>query len=77
MVSDPARGPKLAVSDKPVTQRLHLSGLAPSVTAAELASRFSSFGTVVGGSDGVSGLGKDANGVFSIVSLANGCCDRF
>lgn len=50
--------------------RLHVSGLAPSVVGADVASRFDSFGTVVGD---VNGLGKDANG--SSTALCDECID--
>lgn len=40
--------------------RLHISGLAPTTKPADLISRLTSFGTVVGD---VGGLGLDANGL--------------
>ncbi|KAI5478461.1 nucleolar protein 8 [Pseudohyphozyma bogoriensis] len=52
--------------------RLHLSGLAPSIKPLELVNRFSSFGTIVGGEAGVSGLGVDGNGFpkpFAFITL--------
>lgn len=42
--------------------RLHISGLAPTTKPADLVSRFTSFGTIVGGENAVGGLGLDANG---------------
>ncbi|GAA5926151.1 NOL8 family RNA-binding protein [Sporobolomyces koalae] len=41
------------LSDEPVLQRLHVGGLAPSVTPRELVARFSSFGEIKGDVDGL------------------------
>ncbi|KAK4701535.1 nucleolar protein 8, partial [Phenoliferia sp. Uapishka_3] len=52
--------------------RLHISGLAPTTKPKDLVSRFTSFGTIVGGDEGVGGLGVDANGfprTFAFVTL--------
>ena len=44
---------------------MHLSGLAPTVSAKDLVDRFASFGNgVVGGTDAVGGLGLDGNGQY-------------
>ncbi|GAA5828546.1 hypothetical protein JCM5353_004181 [Sporobolomyces roseus] len=51
------------VSDEPITQRIHVGGLAASVTPKELVQRFSSFGQVKGGLQGVSGLGVAPSGL--------------
>ncbi|GAA6049306.1 hypothetical protein JCM3770_005932 [Rhodotorula araucariae] len=50
-------------STDPVTKRVHVGGLAPSVQPKDLVQRFSSFGTVLGGENGVHGLGKTATGL--------------
>jgi len=55
--------------DAPLTKRLHISGLTPSITESDLSKRLSSFGTV----QSVDGLGK-LNGVgqhrnFAFVTL--------
>jgi len=52
------------VSDEPITQRIHVGGLAASVTPKELVQRFSSFGQVKGGLQGVSGLGVAPSGKY-------------
>ncbi|KAL8292785.1 hypothetical protein RQP46_001397 [Phenoliferia psychrophenolica] len=52
--------------------RLHISGLAPTTKPADLVSRFTSFGSIVDGENGVGGLGTDANGLprtFAFVTL--------
>jgi hypothetical protein len=55
-------GPNTLSTESKV-RRIHLSGLAPSVTAKDLVDRFSGFGNgVVGGTDAVGGLGLHANG---------------
>lgn len=54
--------PAAALSTAPVTKRVHVGGLAPSVSPKDLVQRFSSFGTVVGGEKGVEGLGKTETG---------------
>ena len=42
-----------------ITKRLHISGLTPNITASDISTRFSSFGTV----KALDGLGKlDGNG---------------
>ncbi|BGO93811.1 hypothetical protein NBRC10512_004600 [Rhodotorula toruloides] len=64
--------PAAALSTAPVTKRVHVGGLAPSVSPKDLVQRFSSFGTVVGGETGVEGLGKTETGVhrsFAFFSL--------
>ncbi|BGP18667.1 hypothetical protein JCM10213v2_006733 [Rhodosporidiobolus nylandii] len=55
--------PAKPLSSEPVSKRLHIGGLAPSVTPKDLVQRFSSFGTVAGGEKGVDGLGTSANGL--------------
>lgn len=54
-------------STDPVTKRVHVGNLAPSVTAKDLVQRFSSFGTVIDGEHGVQGLGKTDTGARSLV----------
>ncbi len=55
-------GPNTLSTESKV-RRVHLSGLAPTITPKDLVERFSSFGNgVVGGTDAVGGLGLDANG---------------
>ncbi|GAA5998962.1 hypothetical protein JCM5350_002550 [Sporobolomyces pararoseus] len=49
---------KTTLSDEPIVQRIHVGGLAPSVTPRELVARFSSFGEIKGGAEGVQGLGQ-------------------
>ncbi|GAA5820045.1 hypothetical protein JCM10212_004990 [Sporobolomyces blumeae] len=49
-------------STEPVVQRVHVGGLAPSVTPRDLVNRFSSFGTVQQGERGIQGLGTTPNG---------------
>ncbi|BGP02211.1 hypothetical protein RTG_02402 [Rhodotorula toruloides ATCC 204091] len=64
--------PAAALSTAPVTKRVHVGGLAPSVSPKDLVQRFSSFGTVVGGEKGVEGLGKTETGLhrsFAFFSL--------
>ncbi|GAA5975823.1 hypothetical protein JCM21900_005215 [Sporobolomyces salmonicolor] len=64
--------PAKALSNDPVTKRIHVGGLAPSVTAKELVHRFSSFGSIVGGEKGVDGLGTSESGLprsFAFFSL--------
>lgn len=51
-------------TSEPVTKRVHVGNLAPSVTAKDLVQRFSSFGTVIDGEHGVQGLGKTDTGAF-------------
>ena len=53
---------KPPVSDEPITQRIHVGGLAASVTPKELVARFSSFGQIINGVQGVSGLGTSLSG---------------
>ncbi|GAA5915737.1 hypothetical protein JCM6882_003840 [Rhodosporidiobolus microsporus] len=55
--------PAKQLSTESVTKRIHVGGLAPSVTAKELVQRFSSFGSVIGGEQAVDGLGKHDNGL--------------
>ncbi|GAA5823871.1 hypothetical protein JCM11251_003326 [Rhodosporidiobolus azoricus] len=55
--------PAKQLSTEPVTKRIHVGGLAASVTAKDLVQRFSSFGTVLGGEQAVEGLGKHDNGL--------------
>ncbi|BGP42331.1 hypothetical protein JCM10449v2_006336 [Rhodotorula kratochvilovae] len=50
-------------STEPVTKRIHVGGLAPSVQPKDLVQRFSSFGTVIGGENGVTGLGTTDTGL--------------
>ncbi|GAA5906762.1 uncharacterized protein JCM6883_005680 [Sporobolomyces salmoneus] len=54
---------KTVLSDEPVLQRIHVGGLAPSVTPRELVARFSSFGEIRGGSNGIEGLGITQSGL--------------
>ncbi|GAA6006091.1 hypothetical protein JCM11491_002029 [Sporobolomyces phaffii] len=54
---------KVVLSDEPITQRIHVGGLAPSVTPRELVARFSSFGEIKGGVNGVDGLGVAPSGL--------------
>ncbi|BGP26609.1 nucleolar protein 8 [Rhodotorula toruloides] len=64
--------PVAALPTAPVTKRVHVGGLAPSVSPRDLVQRFSSFGTVVGGEKGVDGLGKTDTGLhrsFAFFSL--------
>ncbi|GAA5961974.1 hypothetical protein JCM8115_001633 [Rhodotorula mucilaginosa] len=59
-------------TSEPVTKRVHVGNLAPSVTAKDLVQRFSSFGTVIDGEHGVQGLGKTDTGTaraFAFFSL--------
>lgn len=63
--------PAAALSTAPVTKRVHVGGLAPSVSPKDLVQRFSSFGTVVGGETGVEGLGKTETGVY--ISTERAC----
>jgi len=57
-------GPNV-LSTEPKVRRVHLSGLAPTVSAKDLVDRFASFGNgVVGGTDAVGGLGLDGNGQY-------------
>lgn len=53
---------KPAPTGEVTPRRLHISGIHSSVKPLELINRFSSFGTILGGEDGVAGLGLDANG---------------
>jgi hypothetical protein len=53
---------KVVLSDEPIIQRIHVGGLAPSVTPRELVARFSSFGEIKGGVQGVEGLGVGPSG---------------
>ena len=53
---------KTTFSDEPIVQRMHVGGLAPSVTPRELVARFSSFGEIKGGAEGVQGLGVGPSG---------------
>ncbi|GAA5856584.1 hypothetical protein JCM8547_005877 [Rhodosporidiobolus lusitaniae] len=53
---------KQPLSTEPTTKRIHVGGLAPSVSAKDLVQRFSSFGTIERGVEGVEGLGQCANG---------------
>lgn len=46
----------------PQPHRLFISGLHSSIKPQEICERFSSFGTVANGEQGVTGLGLDANG---------------
>ncbi|KPV73524.1 uncharacterized protein RHOBADRAFT_45486 [Rhodotorula graminis WP1] len=55
--------PAHPLSTAPVTKRIHVGNLAPSVQPKDLVQRFASFGTVVGGEQGVSGLGKTDTGL--------------
>ncbi|GAA5842050.1 hypothetical protein JCM9279_002768 [Rhodotorula babjevae] len=55
--------PAAPLSTAPVTKRIHVGNLAPSVQPKDLVQRFASFGTVVGGEQGVSGLGKTDTGL--------------
>ncbi|GAA5974734.1 hypothetical protein JCM11641_007245 [Rhodosporidiobolus odoratus] len=55
--------PAKQLSSELVSKRIHVGGLAPSVTPKELVQRFSSFGTVQDGEKGVDGLGKNVNGL--------------
>ncbi|GAA5884525.1 hypothetical protein JCM3774_000858 [Rhodotorula dairenensis] len=64
--------PNASLSTAPVTVRVHVGNLAASVTAKDLVQRFSSFGTVVDGEQGVHGLGKTLTGTaraFAFFSL--------
>ncbi|GAA5901151.1 hypothetical protein JCM5296_006284 [Sporobolomyces johnsonii] len=64
--------PSKSLSNDPVTKRIHVGGLAPSVTAKDLVHRFSSFGSIVGGEKGVDGLGMSESGLprsFAFFSL--------
>ncbi|GAA5993035.1 hypothetical protein JCM10908_003069 [Rhodotorula pacifica] len=64
--------PNAALSTEPVIKRVHVGNLAPSVTAKDLVQRFSSFGNVVGGEQGVQGLGNTETGTpraFAFFSL--------
>ncbi|GAA5971395.1 hypothetical protein JCM3765_004158 [Sporobolomyces pararoseus] len=54
---------KIALSDEPIVQRIHVGGLAPSVTPRELVARFSSFGEIKGGTEGIQGLGVGPSGL--------------
>lgn len=56
--------PAAALSTEPTVKRVHVGNLAPSVTPKDLVQRFSSFGTVVNGEQGVQGLGKTDTGAF-------------
>lgn len=58
----PKQQQRAPLSTEPLTKRLHLSGLAPSIKAKDLVDRLSSFGNIIGGEAGVDGLGMDANG---------------
>ena len=58
-------------STEPVTKRVHVGNLAPSVTAKDLVQRFSSFGTVIDGEHGVQGLGKTDTGAFPLLLLSH------
>lgn len=53
---------KTILSDEPIVQRIHVGGLAPSVTPRELVARFSSFGEIKGGTEGIQGLGVGPSG---------------
>lgn len=51
------------LSTAPKVRRVHLSGLAPTISAKDLVDRFSTFGNgVLGGTEAVGGLGLDGNG---------------
>ncbi|CEQ40730.1 SPOSA6832_02368 [Sporobolomyces salmonicolor] len=73
LVADQAHMPPAkALSNDPITKRIHIGGLAPSVTAKDLVHRFSSFGSIVGGENGVDGLGTSESGLprsFAFFSL--------
>jgi hypothetical protein len=62
-----AMAPPKPLSTELKVQRIHIGGLAPSVTPKDLVQRFSSFGTVKGGEQGVDGLGKSENGTLSFL----------
>lgn len=70
--------PAKALSTELKLQRIHVGGLAPSVTPKDLVQRFSSFGVVQGGEHGVDGLGKSENGTldFLTTSVELQCADR-
>ncbi|GJN92347.1 hypothetical protein Rhopal_005377-T1 [Rhodotorula paludigena] len=64
--------PAAPLSTAPTTKRIHVGGLAPSVSPKDLVQRFSSFGSVVGGAAGVEGLGTTETGLprsFAFFSL--------
>ncbi|GAA5888280.1 hypothetical protein JCM16303_007259 [Sporobolomyces ruberrimus] len=54
---------KTTLPEEPIVQRIHVGGLASSVTPKELVARFSSFGEVKGGVQGVQGLGSTSSGL--------------
>jgi hypothetical protein len=64
--------PPKPLSTELKVQRIHIGGLAPSVTPRDLVQRFSSFGTVKGGEQGVDGLGKSENGTYSLLVTPSG-----
>ncbi|GAA6029004.1 hypothetical protein JCM8097_001547 [Rhodosporidiobolus ruineniae] len=55
--------PAKQLSTEPVTKRIHVGNLAPSVSKKDLVQRFSSFGSIQQGEQGVDGLGTNEFGL--------------